>query len=108
MASDLSFGFQRNHLPDGASGWWNLRDRRTILAVLLMVGLALFLRIVAYSLADGFDHVGDARVYLLLAERIRDGQGLSLPRPGGDGERPLFWFPTQPLVRWRYGLVVLA
>jgi hypothetical protein len=93
MASDLSFGFERNHLPDGPAGWWPLRDRRTLFALLLLIGLALFLRIVAYLLADGVDHIGDARTYQLLAERIRDGHGLSLPRPSGDGLTPTASFP---------------
>jgi hypothetical protein len=96
MPTDLSFGIQGKYLPDGAADWWLLRDRRTISALLLVVGFALFLRIVAYLLADGVDHVGDAPTYQLLAERIRDGQGLSLPRPGIDGLTPTALFPPLP------------
>jgi hypothetical protein len=93
MASDLSFDFQRSRLPDGAVGSSPLLDRRTVPALLLVVGLALFLRIVAYLLADGVDHLGDARTYQLLAERIRDGHGLSVPRRMGHGLTPIASFP---------------
>lgn len=96
MASDLSFGLQRTRSPESAAGRWPLLDRRTMAALLLVAGLALFLRVVAYLLADGVDHVGDARTYQLLAERIRGGHGLSLPRPGGDGLTPTALFPPLP------------